>query len=142
MAPSAYVDFRMQEWRMDEYPARLQACVRKVLGELSADALLWLKDPKFEVLPAESGHSVWAYFPIHRKRLIAQKLRLKPETRVLMVFSIARFEDESEEQFEDYLRDHLGHVLLYLREPSANNDCSAAMKEWRRSILAKNGACQ
>jgi hypothetical protein len=51
MAEDEYVDFHMQEWRMNEYPTGLQACVRKVLGELSPYALLCLKDPRFDVLP-------------------------------------------------------------------------------------------
>ena len=56
---------------------------------------------------------------------------------MLLVFSDAGFEGESEEQFEDYLRDPLGHVLLYLRASKAQNDCPDAMEEWRRSIWAK-----
>jgi hypothetical protein len=45
-----YVDFRMDEWGMSAQPRGLQASVRRVLGELSAEALLRLKDPRFEVI--------------------------------------------------------------------------------------------
>jgi len=49
--------------------------------------------------------------------------------------SIAGFAKEPVEALEACLRDHLGHVLLYLRSPKAKNDCLAAMKEWRRNQL-------
>jgi len=35
--------------------------------------------------------------------------------------------------FAGHLRDHFGHVLLYLRSPKAPNDCPDAMNEWRRN---------
>jgi hypothetical protein len=173
MPVSSYVDFRLQEWRMDEQSPRLQASVRRVLNELDAEALLRLKDPKLEVevVAAEENHSIWAYFPVRRLtaskeqplakiretiaglplplsernreramrlfgQLIVQVLQPKPRTRVLLVFSTACAESEPRRAFEQQLRDHLGHVLLYLREPKANNDCTAAMKEWRMSVRA------
>ena len=81
------------------------------------------------------GFSVWAYFPIDRNRRITRELKPKSETRVLLVFSAAGFEKSKRKFFEDCLRDHLGHVLLYLRSPKACNDCPDAMKEWRRSAV-------
>src|ERR1700674_2595587 len=85
-AEDTNVDCRMQEWGMNDRSPRLQTCVRKVLGELSADALLTLKDSKLEVtVQPEADHSVWAYFPIHRNRMISRKLEPRPETRVLLV---------------------------------------------------------
>ena len=71
------------------------------------------------------------------KRLIAQGVRLKSQTRVLLVFSAAEAEKESRKLFEDQIRDHLGHVLLYLRSPRAHNGCPEAMKEWRKSVLRR-----
>jgi hypothetical protein len=70
---------------------------------------------------------------------IVRELLPRSDTRVLLVFR-GDFESESAKTFEDHLRDHLGHVLLYLREPKANNDCAAATKEWRRCVRAPNKA--
>ena len=132
---NTYVDFRMHEWRMGEQSHRLQTCVRKALRELCPEALLFLKDPRFEVMVLpEADFSVWAYFPVHRGRLLAQKFKPKPRTRVLLVFSAADFEKEPEKQFKVHLRDHLGHVLLYLRDPKARNTCADAQREWRKFV--------
>jgi hypothetical protein len=59
-----YVDCLMEEWRAGEQPRRLQSCVRTILNELTAEALLVLKDPRLEVmiLP-DAPYSVWVYFP-------------------------------------------------------------------------------
>lgn len=120
---------------MAEQSRRVQTSVRRVLNELSTESLLCLKDPKLEVMARpEKGFSVWAYFPIHRNRLIARELRPKPQTRVLLVFSTANLERDKGKFFEDCLRDHLGHVLLYLRSPRARNECPDAQKEWHRSV--------
>ena len=172
-----YVDFRMQEWGISEQPRHIQHSVRRVLSELTAEALLCLKDPRLEVkvlsdadlqhvqaairalvigtltsVPTPQqwwarvqrwlarhpgmaiGHSVWAYFPVHRRRYVARLFPPKPETRVLLVFSTASAENERRKVFEDQIRDHLGHILLYLRSSKARNDCPDAMREWRRSI--------
>lgn len=130
-------DLRMKEWGVCEQSRPFQASVRRVLSELHPEALLSLKDPKLEVrIVPDEGHSVWAYFPVHRRRWIARELRPKPETRVLLVFSTAGFRTEPAKMFQDRLRDHLGHVLLYLRSPKAPNDCPDAQKEWRRSRSA------
>jgi hypothetical protein len=60
-----YTDFRMQEWRMGEQSRRIQTCVRKVLNELHPCALLFLKDPRFEVMVVpDHERTVWAYFPV------------------------------------------------------------------------------
>jgi hypothetical protein len=42
-----------------------------------------------------------------------------------------------EEVMED-LRHELGHVLLYLRDPEAIDDCSAADEEWERATRMEN----
>jgi hypothetical protein len=113
---------------MGEQPRRIQVSVRGVLSELSVTSLLTLKDLRLEVrvLP-ESIHNTWAYFPIHRRRLIAHKLGSKPQTRVLLVIGTVGFEKET---FEGYLRHHVGHAMLYLRSPKSPNECEDAMKEW------------
>ncbi len=152
-----YVGLRMQEWGMGEQSRRIQSSVRRVLNELTGEALLFLKDPRLEVKVLSDadlqrvaedgglrtsdgwkghpslmiGHSVWAYFPIG---YIGRLLYPKPETCALLVFSAPQAKREQGKLFEDRLRDHLGHVLLYLRSPKARNDCPDAMKEWRRSI--------
>ncbi len=87
-----YVGLRMQEWGMGEQSRRIQSSVRRVLNELTGEALLFLKDPRLEVKVLSDadlqrvsgrrglsynamggnmvhpslmiGHSVWAYFPI------------------------------------------------------------------------------
>ena len=142
-AEDTYVDCRMQEWGMNDCSPRLQTCVRKVLGELSADGLLTLKDSKLEVTAQpEADHSVWAYFPIHRNRIGSRKLEPRPGTRVMLVLGEGHFERDISKTLEEYLRNHLGHVLLYLREPRANNDCVAAMKEWRRSARGEEGTAE
>lgn len=73
---------------------------------------------------------LWAYFPVYRLRLIARKLQPKPETRVLLVLSTAHFDRQPVRRSCDELRDHLGHVLLYLRKPKARNECADALAEW------------
>jgi hypothetical protein len=80
------------------------------------------------------GHSVWAYFPIHRRRYVARLFSPRPETRVLLTFGKP---EAKKNLFEDQLRDHLGHSLLYLRSPKAANDCCNAAKEWRRSTAQR-----
>jgi hypothetical protein len=127
----------MEEWGLVTQTPRLRNCMRRVLGELHISTLIALRrEPKLEVIVAPDGYSVWAYFPIHRGRLISRELHPKPETKVLLVFGVATLEKEPVRQFEAEIRDHLGHVLLYLRSPKAKNDCPDAMKEWRRSIAS------
>jgi hypothetical protein len=126
----------MQEWRMGEQSRRIQTYVRGILNELVDEAHLVLKDPRLEVMVVpESAFSVWAYFPFNRKRHIARQLPLppNPQTRVLLVLSTAGFEEKPVRLLEDCLRDHLGHTLLYLRDPKARNGCADAQKEWQMS---------
>ena len=138
----SHVDLLMREWRMAGQSRRIQVSVRKVLSELAAEACLSLMDRRLEVivLPDPTPgrwDSVWAYFPIHRRRLVARRLRPKPETRVLLVFSTADAEHEPCDAFEVYLRDHLGHVLLFLRAPRSPNECIDAEREWLMSITTR-----
>jgi hypothetical protein len=128
-----YVDLLMQQWRMGEQSPRIQTCVRKVLSEMEVSALLVLRrEPRLEVIVRpDDALSVWAYFPIHCRRWIARQLHPKAQTRVLLVFSLPKCEKTPAKVLQDQIRDHLGHVLLYLRDPKARNECRDAMKEWR-----------
>ena len=131
----SYVDLLMAEWGLQRYSHRLQTCMRRVLRELTPESQLVLRrEPKLqvEVVP-ESTESVWAYFPVHRRRFIVTrlKLKLKPTARVLLV--ISEKHTDSDIQFTDYLRDHLGHVLLYLRSPRSRNERQDAGREWLMS---------
>ena len=131
---AAYVDFLMDKWQMRECSDRILGCLRRVLGELTSEALLALRDPKLEVMVMpEPGFSVWAYFPVHRKRSIARKLTPKPATRVLIVLGEEQFGKQSVRRSANDLRHHFGHTLLYLRSPRARNDCVDAEREWRAS---------
>jgi hypothetical protein len=134
MATSEFVEAVMKDWNMAEQSSRIQSCLRKVLAELSDGACRRLRDDKLEVkiLPT-ADYGVWAYFPIHRRRWITRELYPKETTRVLLVLGTSHFEEESLEVLEDWLRDHLGHSLLYLREPKAKNVCSVAQEEWEKS---------
>src|SRR5260370_38092636 len=127
---------------MSKQHRRIQTCVRKILNELDAEALQSLRDPRFEVIvtPVTIGFgSVWAYFPVHRKRWIARKLSPKPQTRVLLVLSTAGFEDEPVRGLEDYLGDHLGDTLLYLRDPKARHDGGDEQQEGQVAPAATRG---
>ena len=137
-AAMSYADQLIREWAIPEQSPIL-ASVRRVLNEMIAEAQLSLRDRRLEVmvLPKSTPgvwDSVWAFFPVHRRRRIAQILRPRPETRVLLVISTASAEWEPPEAFEVYLRDHLGHVLLYLRDPKATNECTDAEREWLRNV--------
>jgi hypothetical protein len=128
----------MHDWGMTEQSKRIQTWVRRILGELQVEALLALRrEPRLEVMVRrDASFSVWAYFPMHRKRLIAQQHGPKAETRVLLLFGEKQFEKEAPKVSDRCLRDHLGHTLRYLRSPMAPNDCSDAQREWR-SLLRR-----
>jgi len=134
-----YVDVLLAEWEIEKRSPRVQACVRRALGELSPEALLVLrKNPKLQIaVRPEAGFSVWAYFPAHRKRLIVRQLNivLKPGASVLLVIGEKQVEQESARLTNANLRDHLGHVLLYLRNPKESNECEDAIKEWKRACV-------
>jgi hypothetical protein len=95
-----------------------------------------LHAPSLQVtIHPEAAFSVWAYFPVHKRRMIVRQFAdagfsLRHSARVLLVIS----ENLSEED-ADQMRDHLGHVLLYLQHPRAKNDCEAALREWSRNLL-------
>jgi hypothetical protein len=125
----------MKEWGFDKQTAALQRSVRKVLNELESAALVFLNEPRFEVVVTpNNGFAAWAYFPVHRNRLVSREYNLKPETRVLLEISTPAFAYSGTGFFENCLRDALGHSLLYLRNPKAQNECPDAMREWRRNL--------
>jgi len=128
-----YADLLVEEWSVSS--RRLQSCLRRVFRELDCETLLFLrKNPRLQIAMSSGryDYSVRAYFPMHRRRCIVRSLgiELKPETRILLVFNEARIDGQPPKQTEAELRDHLGHTLLYLRNPKAPNDCPDASKEW------------
>jgi hypothetical protein len=137
----SYSDILPDEWGVKQ---GLRARIRRVLRELVPEAqLLLMHHPALQVTvrpQASAVFSVWAYFPVHKCRRIVRQLAdegisARPSTRVLLVISEKLFGADV-----GNLRDHLGHVLLYLRHPRAKNDRAAASREWNASRLstAKN----
>jgi hypothetical protein len=90
--------------------ARVTDCLRRVFSELHPEALLALRDKRLQVEVVEryvrierddgtsflfdSDFSVWAYFPVHRRRLVSRNIRLNPATRVLLVLSKPEIEKQ------------------------------------------------
>jgi hypothetical protein len=68
---------------------------------------------------------------LYRRQLAAKKYKPKPATEVLLVLNPTTIEKQSTRVSCDTLRDHLGHTLLYLRDPKARNECVDAQKEWQ-----------
>jgi hypothetical protein len=131
---SSYVDLLMDEWSVTKQSPRIQASMRRVLNELDGECQVFLRrEPRLEVMFRPNGpHSVWAFFPIHKRRWIAKEYKPKSETRILLLFGTENFEQDAVRSTDDYLRHHLGHVLLYLHSPGARNDCPDAEREWKR----------
>ena len=110
---ATYLDFRMESGTGAK-PSRLQACLRSILGELSAKALLILNDRRLEVMVIpDSGFRAWAYFPVRRGGPIAKALLPKPQTRVLLLLSAADFQKSNLETLGAFLRTEIGHCLLF-----------------------------
>jgi hypothetical protein len=141
MSHKTYVDFLIQQWRMTEQSDTFQASVRRVLHELIGEALLELRTPKLQVATLPSFTTcVWAFFPVGVKRRRTHtwayrmpKVRLESAAEVLLVFGSQEVQRRPKHFFEDRFRDHLGHTLIFLRDPEARNECSDAQEEWRRS---------
>jgi hypothetical protein len=113
----------------------VEECLDEALRELGMAARFALLDRRLQVavVPfSEDTDAVWAYFPVHRHRRIARHVDLRTETRVLLVFYQPDVRSHSEEDMMKKLRHHLGHVFLYLQNPRAKNDCTAAEEEWKR----------
>ncbi len=132
------VDLLTTEWGLKTHSPRLMICTRRVLSELTAETQLVLRrNPKLQVVVLSDAHfSVWAYFPVYQRRTVVRQLRIRlnPTTRVLLVFGERQIDQQSVRKTNAELRDHLGHVLLYLRRPRAPNECKDAWREWQRSV--------
>jgi hypothetical protein len=132
-----YADLLLREWGIP-FGSRTEDCLRSVLEELQPSAQMFLRnEPKLQVIvDPRAGHSVWAYFPVRQRRSIVRDLgiQLSPTARVLLVLRAENTESDS--QFMGHLRDHLGHVLLFLRSPKASNECENADREWRAACAA------
>lgn len=132
--PVMYIDRVLDEWCAGNQPPKVTACLRRVLGELSPSAhLLLLSATSLQVtIRPDADFSVWAYFPVHKRRRIVRQLEqdggfsLRASTRVLLVISEKLATEDT-----DNVRDHVGHVLLYVQHPRAKNDCEAAGQEWQ-----------
>jgi len=131
------VDLLLNEWYIDRDQHKLRKCLRRVLGGLAPETQLVLRrNPKLQVTVSNKApFSVWAYFPMHRRRTILShcEMGLAPGARVLLLINPNIVDSQSQRQTCDELRDHLGHVLLYLREPKDRNECSDATREFERS---------
>jgi hypothetical protein len=138
MKDTFLVGLLMAEWGLTDHSEKLKKCVRRVLTELCTSSQLVLRrNPKLQVVVLSDAHfSVWAYFPVHHRRMVVRqfRIRLNPTTRVLLVFSETQVEQQPARKTNAELRDHLGHVLLYLRRPKAQNECKDAWREWQTSV--------
>jgi hypothetical protein len=125
------LDLLLDEWSVGKHSPSIKACLRRVLGELKPEAQLLLRGhPRLQVVIRPGGLYAWPYFPIYKQRRIVRELAdaglsVRVSTRVLLVIS-----EELSEGGADFLRDALGHVLLYLQHPRAKNGCPEAMREW------------
>lgn len=67
-------------------------------------------------------------------RVQKDRVRVKPATRILLTLGSQMFNGrfcEEEGSGAIGFRDHLGHALLYLRDPEARNECIDADQEWK-----------
>ncbi len=135
-----YVNLLIEEWGLKSQSAKFQREVKRVLMELHPEIHLFLRNhPKLQVEISKGGpEGVWAYFPVHSRRWVARRFKLKPTTRVLLVLTSQMFDERTRKRtgFDatHHLRDHLGHTLLYLRQPKARNHCADAMREWKQNL--------
>lgn len=115
-------------------PRKLTTCFRTVLQELPGGGLLLLRDSRLQiaVLPYFLDDKVaHAYFPVHRRRRISKLVDVRSTTRVLLAISASAAESLPSRDTEEALRHQIGHVLLYLRQPRASNECPDANREWK-----------
>ena len=65
-ASNSYVEFRLNEWQIERaLPVATMRSIRKVMGELAAESLLRLKDPRLEVRVVPEGF--WRLGLFHRR---------------------------------------------------------------------------
>lgn len=120
----------------------IEDCFDSVLRELGTVAQIALLDPRLqiEVVPISSdGFPVYAFFPMHRHGWITKWIEVRPATRILLLLSKPDIETMPKEETMKVLRHHLGHSLLYLREPKAKNECPAADEEWTQCAQSDDG---
>jgi hypothetical protein len=121
MSHKTYVDFLVQQWRMTEQSDTFQASVSRVLRELIDLALLELRTPNLQVAALPSFTTcVWAFFPVGVKRTLTHtwayrmpKVRLESAAEALIVLGSEEVQRRPKHFFEDHLRDHLGHTLIF-----------------------------
>jgi hypothetical protein len=126
----------MNGWSDDYYFPTIEKCLESVVEELGILAQVSLLDPhlQIEVVPVPSvGFPVLAFFPIQQHTWITEQIEVRPATEVLLVLSQPDIELLTVEEVTKHLKHELGHALLYLRDPKAQNDCAAAGQEWERS---------
>jgi hypothetical protein len=59
------IDVLITEWGIQKRSLKFRSCMRRVLGELSVEALLTLRDQRLQVaVLSEAPDSAWAYFPM------------------------------------------------------------------------------
>ena len=79
---------------------------------MQSESLLTLRNnPKLEVVVCRNApYTVFAYFPMHRRRRILRVLKFvpRPETKVLLVLSEPAISEQDVHVTENQLRDHLG----------------------------------
>jgi hypothetical protein len=70
------------------------------------------------------------------RRLSLRRIKLRPSTRILLELGSQMFNGRrrgsTHHDVTVHLRDHLGHVLLFLRDRGAKNECEDAGWEWKK----------
>jgi len=122
-----------------EFPL-IEDCFESVLKELAPILKIALLDPRLqiEVLPLDGGdYPTWAC-RVRDHESIRTKLEVRSATEILLLLSQPAIERLPREEVMEDLRHELGHVLLFLRNPEATDDCSAADEEWKRCTQLEN----
>jgi hypothetical protein len=141
----------LDEWGIERCSSRLQSCVRLALTRLSSEALLRLRgDSRLQVEAVRlNPESIWAYFPVRSGEcgdrpvnlqleplVRVNGLKIKKRTAILLLLRTRVGRGEKDSALVGDILHHLGHVLLYLRNPKRRNDCCDARQEVRRVWLA------
>jgi hypothetical protein len=127
------VDDTISRLGIQTSPRKVVTCFNAVLHELPGGALRLLRDDRFQVVvvPYSTGTGVMrVYFPKSLRR-IAGFVDLRPTTRLVLAINASGVEVRPVGETEKDLRHTIGHVLLYLREPHAPNECVDADREWK-----------
>jgi len=70
------------------------------------------------------------------RRLSLTRIKLRSSTRIVLELGSQMFNGRrrgsTRHDVTIHLRDHLGHVLLFLRDPEARNECEDAEREWKK----------